>query len=333
MADYDKQERPKVYIVVCPTSSPSPPHTSRTRRNHGAWNREAEKRITAPPITTPPGSLLQMQAVSQDGTGSDSDTQKVSQTSDLVPYKPSFLSSFYAPRRTFDVGLDFPIELRQRGTGTGCATWNAGYGLAQVLAQKYELRDAHGFSILSAEALCGKACLELGSGMGLVAICAALAGMGRVTATDGEMLVVDTLRENLESLRDRYPSCLVEAVQLAWGETIDEDIASCDFDFVFLADCVYGNDISTWLKLLRTLRSLVKGDTVVIIAQTWRHREKEELFFRRARKFFDTQELSFRLRIPTDDGCCRDGMQSKAIEAQVASFFILRSLQAVVKNV
>ncbi len=95
--------------------------------------------------------------------------------------------------------------------------WPSGVALARVVA---------------ARALKGARVLELGCGLGLPSIAAALSG-GRVLATDWALPALDLLRRNAE----RNDAAL-ETARVDWGEA-DALLERAPFDLVLAADVIY----------------------------------------------------------------------------------------------
>jgi len=143
----------------------------------------------------------------------------------LTLWTPPPLSGLHARNVSYRFdALNTTVELAQHfgeaGVGVGGAQWPAGYVLAEWLSRRPVLGVPNGE--VGAEErepfdwMDVRVC-ELGAGLGLVSIVAALLG-ARVTATDGVEAVLPVLRANMEAQSTthlRHPP-VVEL--LAWGE-------------------------------------------------------------------------------------------------------------------
>lgn len=115
---------------------------------------------------------------------------------------------------------------------TGHRTWEAALHLGSYL-----LTDS------GRDLIRGKSVFELGSGTGFLAIlCAKHLGAQHVTATDGDEMVVDYLKENL-LLNDITDEKLITTGTLWWGDElkgtwVEQDCSSHPYDVVIGADIV-----------------------------------------------------------------------------------------------
>ena len=148
----------------------------------------------------------------------------------------------------------------------------------------------------------GKTVVELGAGLGTASLVAAALG-ARALATDGDETVcamcsrnarinadavLDTARgrerfANCESILndDRIDARVPECRRLFWGDENDARAAKAWIrartndetdtpDAVLLADVVYGENERIWVDLVKTIRSLARADTVVIMSHARR---------------------------------------------------------------
>lgn len=132
--------------------------------------------------------------------------------------------------------------------------------------------------------------LELGSGTGLVGLCAGSVAQlhgdrTKVYITDIDRLV--GLMETNVNLNHLAETVSVEI--LSWGEPLKEkfgpDAKADKVDLVLAADCVY---LETAFPLLeKTLLDLTEGDTPPAVLMSYRKRRKaDKNFFRLIRKNF-----------------------------------------------
>ena len=148
----------------------------------------------------------------------------------------------------------------------------------------------------------GKTAVELGAGLGTASLVAAALG-ARALATDGDETVcamcsrnarinadavLDTARgrerfANCESILndDRIDARVPECRRLFWGDDGDARAAKAWIrartndaidtpDAILLADVVYGENERIWVDLVKTIRSLARADTVVIMSHARR---------------------------------------------------------------
>jgi hypothetical protein len=202
----------------------------------------------------------------------------------LVLFQPSpVLQAMYTKEVSFRIPWTGPpdvcshpptLTLEQGGEGTGGTAWVAGSLLAQFLAMHHDrvfsllppcFRDARRRQWKDSLVV------ELGAGLGLVSIVAAMLG-AKVVATDGEDTVVTQLAANADRYRHLFAHG-VAATVLQWkrgsdpapiiaqalGNATAGDAAqrSPRPDIVLAADVVYGHDTSVWSDLVYTLERLL----------------------------------------------------------------------------
>lgn len=213
------------------------------------------------------------------------------QFTDLVPSRP--LEHFGDSDLTFG-GRIFPaLKIHEDGGESGCGgkLWIAGELLCEYL-----LENSDDNGILSKQMnLLGRDkpfvnILELGSGTGLVGLCAgslarANGGNAKVHITDIDQLV--RLMEGNVELNGL--ASVVSAEKLWWGEPLKyefgPDAISNKTDLVLAADCVY---LETAFPLLeKTLLDLTEGETPPVVLMSYRKRRKaDRIFFKAIRKNF-----------------------------------------------
>jgi 2-polyprenyl-3-methyl-5-hydroxy-6-metoxy-1,4-benzoquinol methylase len=246
-----------------------------------------------------------------------------STTDDLTPtnknalaiYRPSVvheqLQELFEKEKVFDLeklGRRIHITQEWGAGGTGAASWLAGYVLAQFLTRFVDLvADTASQSQTQYAELLGslqehgddteqwgwrrKQVVELGAGLGLSSITAALMG-ANVVATDGDAAILPLARANivtnLGSCTDGIGAGCADGNAsvklLQWSKWAPEELlASIDLEsppqIVMGADIVYGEDRKVWRNLVNTLDALCGPRSVVILAQTTRY-DTESIFFR-----------------------------------------------------
>ncbi|KAH9116791.1 hypothetical protein LEN26_007311 [Aphanomyces euteiches] len=149
-----------------------------------------------------------------------------------------------------------------------------------------------------------KRILELGSGVGFLAIKLANAG-AHVIATDGDNDAMHLLRDNLKrnNVNDAVKSVPLEWYALDFvGRSTNafprgDEAASTQllsthgpsFDYVVGADLIYNSDIHE--PLLTTLRAVCSTTTTFLFSYRVRHEDKEQRFLERLQEHFDVVEL------------------------------------------
>ncbi|KAF0694434.1 Aste57867_14689 [Aphanomyces stellatus] len=155
---------------------------------------------------------------------------------------------------------------------TGGALWDASLVLWQVMKS----RNDHNF--------CGKRVLELGAGVGFLAVKMAQDG-AKVVATDGDLDTVALLQENV---KQNNVTDGVAAAPLFWGDAVSytklKAVYSDPFDYVVGADVIYfAGDHG---ELLETLCDVCNDATVVFLSYRLRHPDKEEAFLESVQDHF-----------------------------------------------
>ena len=110
--------------------------------------------------------------------------------------------------------------------------------------------------LLDQSLVSGKTVLEIGAGLGLCSICAALAGAAAVVATDGDASAVSFATANAAQNDVQH---LMRAAQLDWSQP-DEFAASEEFfDVVLAADVIYDESAARMISKLLHARVLPGG--------------------------------------------------------------------------
>ena len=258
--------------------------------------------------------------MSDDTACASSSSVCTSSSTAIVPFTPLLLGPLLKREQRYRFAGLAPSEVvlqqrwREGGAGTGSAAWSASHVLAELLCRGVsslarDLRadeDPRGSSCAAAlpDSWQGAVAVEVGAGLGLTAIVATRLGM-RVVATDGDEPTLPLLRANLaandaaavggsenEGQERGWASGAsgASAELLKWGSA-DCAAGRAPPDLVFAADVVYGEDLSVWRALARTLQDIAGERTVVLISQTTRYAKKESIFYRLLRRHFDCVRL------------------------------------------
>ena len=195
----------------------------------------------------------------------------------LAPYNPAAVIQPYdVAERRFRFGHAGNITMRQ-AAGSGLASslstvmWDAGF----VLARHLDTLAASG-------ALADASVVELGAGLGLPSIVAALGGAAPVLATDGDAQCLPLLSANAERAG---ASVLTRALRWDEAEAALALNGGRRFDVVLAADVVYaGNAGAAWRALLKALRLLAAPGASILLAQTIRYGDAHDAFLRLARR-------------------------------------------------
>jgi 2-polyprenyl-3-methyl-5-hydroxy-6-metoxy-1,4-benzoquinol methylase len=219
----------------------------------------------------------------------------------IVMFRPSVLQEqlqgLFVKEKVFDlekIGKQVQITQEWGAGGTGAASWLGGHVLADFLTRFVDLQaeiksSSQHAGLLSALrehadgtwGWAGKQVVELGAGLGLCSITAALMGAS-VVATDGDAdilhLTSANVERNLESAKGNASVKLLEwdrwePVQLLANLSLDSSP-----HVVMGADIVYGEDRKVWRNLVSTLDAMCGPHSVVLLAQTTRY-DTEAIFF------------------------------------------------------
>ncbi|SCU88595.1 LADA_0E11056g1_1 [Lachancea dasiensis] len=208
---------------------------------------------------------------------------------DLVPPRP--VEHFGSSDLSFGGRIEPPLKIHEDGGERGCGgkVWLAGEMLCNYLIEKSDSKGLLSLSQLSNGSCHFRNVLELGSGTGLVGLCAGSLAKSnslkvKVFATDignlVELLNVNTQLNNL----DKY----VFPEILMWGEALAEKFegdATDKIDLILAADCVYLEAAFTLLE--KTLLDLTDGSHPPIVLMSYKKRRKaDKNFFRQIRKSF-----------------------------------------------
>jgi len=135
--------------------------------------------------------------------------------------------------------------------------------------------------------LTDKRVLELGSGIGVTAIAAALLG-AKVTATDNHKDVIETLKTNINSVSHlvKHP---ITVTTFEWGSNISQ--LDPPYDVILGADVVYGEGVVPLIEALRSL-STPAYKTEIIITCEDHNPEAWALFKKLAEESYGIQYIS-----------------------------------------
>ena len=103
--------------------------------------------------------------------------------------------------------------------------------------------------------------LELGSGLGLGALSAVLAGGSRVVATDGETsllpLMEKNIRTNLRQAQDQIQDTEIAVLELGWRgiryQDLEKEPLLANHDVILAADTLYGDHVPDFLHAITRL--------------------------------------------------------------------------------
>ncbi|KAI9141793.1 putative methyltransferase-domain-containing protein [Paraphysoderma sedebokerense] len=156
------------------------------------------------------------------------------------------------------------------GGTTGLRTWAAGLHMIEYLLQ-------HPESIRS------KKILELGSGVGLVAMVCAHLDAKSIIATDCDYRVLNRIRENVEIVESNQSrSSNITITKLDWESFIPDELSCLDFDMIICSDVTYDDRIIP--PLLNVISNLVRlkkkslEDVEILVAATIRREDTFGVF-------------------------------------------------------
>lgn len=158
--------------------------------------------------------------------------------------------------------------------------WDASIVLARYLIHQSE-KDS--------KFLKDKNVLELGAGLGLCGMTAAVLGAKFVLLTDLSE-AVPLLKHNIDKNNKKFnKESQVEVSTLTWSlEEAEKLVKDKTFDFVLVADCIYYEESIN--PLIETLNILTKNKkTVVVLSQELRESQKQiDIFKKFLKKARDT---------------------------------------------
>ena len=207
----------------------------------------------------------------------------------LVPYKVNspFCDQLQQPERLLCLrGREQPVVLSQHWAADGKGGTNLGFG-ASIYSCSIVLADFIG---IHAHLFSSKRVLELGCGLGLSTMAALISGASYVCATDGDSMVVDYARANLE--RNGFVAGLHPSV-LRWGDADALGLLQRSrgpFDVVIAADIVAAPYAAYFDDLLRTLDAVCKTCPFYLVHQS-RSSEEAVFFDAMAAANFERAEL------------------------------------------
>jgi predicted nicotinamide N-methyase len=121
--------------------------------------------------------------------------------------------------------------------------------------------------------------VELGCGLGLVSITAALLG-AQAVATDGDSDVLAVAKKSMKHNAHGKTLHPIKTSLLSWGDPCHlqqlSEVVSLPADVIVMSDVIYGSDPGVWQKLLRTLEAISGPSTLILQAET--HRPEGVLF-------------------------------------------------------
>jgi predicted nicotinamide N-methyase len=226
----------------------------------------------------------------------------------LVVYVPTLVTMLRAAEHSVYIGgvVNRSFAIGQSGSGTGSILWPAAELLSQYIAAPGSeaalpiiAQSAQGWSWKD------RTVLELGSGLGLLT--ATLISLGAtVVATDGEADVVDQLdcniAANFSGEDERRQLHVYSSTVFRWGSETSELVdrlstltnsEKSHFDIVIASDIIYGDNEVAWSLLVQNLVDLMDlGDgadfpATIMIGQSERYKEKEDIFYEMMMKHFE----------------------------------------------
>lgn len=197
----------------------------------------------------------------------------------LTPYDPaSVIQPYDVAERRYRFTHAGNITMRQAaasGMASSLSTvmWDAGYVLARHLDG---LVGPGGLLDLASV-------VELGAGLGLPSIVAALGGASAVVATDGDAQCLPLLTANAERAGASLRAHALPWDDVAAGRAVELLNGGKRFDVVLAADVVYAGNAGAWRALLKVLRVLAAPGAAILLAQTIRYGDSHVAFLRLAR--------------------------------------------------
>ena len=207
----------------------------------------------------------------------------------LAPYDPAaVIQPYNVAERRYRFANAGNITMRQAaasGIASSLSTvmWDAGYVLA---------RHLDGLAGRPGGLLDQASVVELGAGLGLPSIVAALGGASTVVATDGDAKCLPLLAANAERAGASLSAHALAWVDAAAGQAVELLNGGRRFDVVLAADVVYAGNAGAWRALLKVLRVLAAPGAAILLAQTIRLGDSHVAFFRLARsRGFEVETL------------------------------------------
>lgn len=218
------------------------------------------------------------------------------------PYE-TFIHHFKIPQNN-EIMKEIDISLVGRRadeaqllSSTGLTLWRAAPILCNYLITNSELYVKN------------KTILELGAGLGLCSILAAILGASTIILSDGDSISLSNMRDNVERNKHLFlnddninNNVNIQCLQLRWGINIEEFLLKCNLStFDGLFDVILGSDIiyvETILEpLFLTIDKLLTHNGVFILAYA-RRNVKIDYVFQTAIKY------GFQWTEPTsEEGC------------------------------
>eukprot|EP00285_Hemiselmis_virescens_P015702 CAMPEP_0173402670 /NCGR_PEP_ID=MMETSP1356-20130122/54610_1 /TAXON_ID=77927 ORGANISM="Hemiselmis virescens, Strain PCC157" /NCGR_SAMPLE_ID=MMETSP1356 /ASSEMBLY_ACC=CAM_ASM_000847 /LENGTH=184 /DNA_ID=CAMNT_0014363051 /DNA_START=74 /DNA_END=624 /DNA_ORIENTATION=- len=165
---------------------------------------------------------------------------------DLAAMHQARLDRGREERSTFKMHDTDIVIVEEHGRCLGSSAWASSYALARFLeGWDVESYLPKGFT-----------CMELGCGVGLPGICAAMLGASSVELTDKE----EALPIAQANVAANKLSSLVEVRELDWAESP----LTTTYDLVLAADVVY--EVKCHQPLLRALLGSTKPGSIVLVA-------------------------------------------------------------------
>lgn len=192
---------------------------------------------------------------------------------------------------TFEGRLSTPLKISEDGGESGCGgkVWIAGELLCEYLLENSEKGQ------LLSKVFPGRKftkLLELGSGTGLVGLCAGL--MNRETVGNAMEVYISDIDQLMPLMQENISlnklDDTVFAQVLYWGEQLPLTFEEKSADLILAADCVYLE--SAFPLLEKTLLDLTNEDKTPVILMAYKKRRKaDKHFFQKIKKNFEVIEI------------------------------------------
>jgi len=171
-----------------------------------------------------------------------------------------------------------------------------------------------------------KTVLEIGSGLGLIAILLAKMGVGKILATDGDQHIIQRLKSNIEMNfeGDVEMKRRIECISLEWGEeclmmTQDGgEIGVEKLDLIVGADILYLPSLYPKLMesisfLLETCKNQVNSYPKFLLAIQERYPVEETTFRNNLVEKFHFQQILISETYFKEEGCNQDDDSKKIL--------------------